>query len=545
MTQKEFADKIREKYKGSVSSDGRDYSSIPDNELVQKIIEKFPVYKTQISDLQSTQIETPKPKDEGFLSSEISKAGEKFSPIFEKQTPLDEKISLAGQMPLTSAGIGARALTELVSKPIVGAVKGVSEIIGSIPIVQKISQSKFGDNLEAGINDIAQRSSFALEQIKNKVTPEVFDSLKDSVEIATWMSGLKPAQTAVKNTSEIVKSVANETLPFLKNVSEQTKNIVMKPIEKGKDILTKVAQEPIPKPVENVLKETSTEIFDKYASAGVKAVENFKNPTPLEVVGGKAEESLTKIQEKLSSIGKQKSDVMGIGGVGTQFINSKIITNFNNKLQSFLNSKLSVEGDNKLIKDIITETKKITKNPTANQIDKFIDFVQDKIYTSTRDLTVPVTDRVASVLRKLTGELNSDFKKQLPDSYSKLNSKYSKLIEIRNELNTKLGKDGERGGSLMKRVFSPSDARTKELFKEVLDETGIDLVNEATLARYVMEVLGDARQTSLLEQLKLPRMSGKGILEFVWDKVNQRLNTPEELLRKARAMTSNKIINTQ
>ena len=48
MTPQEFAEKIRTKYPDGVASDGRSYGDIPDEELTQKITEKYPVYKSQI-----------------------------------------------------------------------------------------------------------------------------------------------------------------------------------------------------------------------------------------------------------------------------------------------------------------------------------------------------------------------------------------------------------------------------------------------------------------------------------------------------------------
>ena len=55
----------------------------------------------------------------------------------------------------------------------------------------------------------------------------------------------------------------------------------------------------------------------------------------------------------------------------------------------------------------------------------------------------------------------------------------------------------------MKRVFSPTDGGTKALFREIKRITGIDLNEEATLAKFAMEKSGDARQANLLEQLEL------------------------------------------
>jgi len=196
-----------------------------------------------------------------------------------------------------------------------------------------------------------------------------------------------------------------------------------------------------------------------------------------------------------------------------------------------------VEGDTKLLRDIVAEAKKLGKTPSAGQVDRYIDFVQDKIYTSGRELTVPVSDSTTAFLRGAVGKLNSSLKNQMPDKYKELNAEYSRLIDIRNELNTKLGKEGEKGGALMKRVFSPSDANTKKLFQEVLDETGVDLVNEATLAKALMEAAGDSRQLSMLEELHLPRMTKTGVLDYIVELTTKRFNTPEAQIKRMRELT--------
>lgn len=48
MTPQEFATKIRVKYPDGIAADGRLYANIPDEELTQKIIQRYPVYASQV-----------------------------------------------------------------------------------------------------------------------------------------------------------------------------------------------------------------------------------------------------------------------------------------------------------------------------------------------------------------------------------------------------------------------------------------------------------------------------------------------------------------
>ena len=75
------------------------------------------------------------------------------------------------------------------------------------------------------------------------------------------------------------------------------------------------------------------------------------------------------------------------------------------------------------------------------------------------------------------------------------------MIEQEDELSRVLGADADKGASLMKSLFSPTGERTRRIFQEVYDETGIDLFKEATLARFAGESVGNPNVRSLLKQI--------------------------------------------
>jgi hypothetical protein len=68
-----------------------------------------------------------------------------------------------------------------------------------------------------------------------------------------------------------------------------------------------------------------------------------------------------------------------------------IVKTFNQRLQSFLNSKTAVEGDRTILRELSLRLKALGKTPSTWPVDRFIDFVQDIIYTSGRNRSVPVT----------------------------------------------------------------------------------------------------------------------------------------------------------
>lgn len=406
-----------------------------------------------------------------------------------------------------------RSGLESVGNAIGGAVKWLSEKIGSSQLAQDFVTKH--PQAAADLETIAKYG-------------------KAEGDIAGSILAVEGVRAPTTATAEAIVKIPN----IVGNSIESASNIAGKSLSQAKSWV----QQPIKANVETVLKETPRATFDTYENLAREATKNNKNTTPLEFVGSRAQEGLDQIQTKLSAIGKQKADVMNIGGAGLTVLDKKLLTATNQSLQSLKNSRSLVEGDSRLLDDVIARVKQLEKQPTvtANDVDRLVDYAQDKLYTSGRDLTIPVTDATTAQLRSVISELNTALKSKLPERYAQLNDRYSTLINIRNELNAKLGAGGEKGGALMKRVFSPSDANTKKLFAQVLDETGIDLVNEATLARFMMDTLGDARQKSMLEQLNLSvskPTAGSVATRFI-DYVVEKANSPEQILARARALTS-------
>ncbi len=378
-----------------------------------------------------------------------------------------------------------------------------------------------------------------------KQNPDLSRDIVDAITVGTAALGGGEGKSLLnKPVSEIASSVKGgvvDTVTGAKNAVTSTAQGVKNTVVSGANKVASKAENLIAEPrklsVENVLKETPTDKFDTFAAIAKKATENNKNMTPLEYVGTRAQDALGQIQRKLSTIGRNKNAVINSSAGRTPVGN--IVVRFRQDLSNALKSKTSVEGDSRLLRIIDSEATKLGANPSASQVDKFIDFVQDSVYAARRDLTVPTTDAVTAMVKNTTGKLNESLKEKLPESYRTLNQQFHDLVDTRDELNIKLGPQGEKGGALMKRVFSPSDANTKNLFADILKETGIDLTNEATLAKYVMETLGDARQMSMLEQLGITtqKPTPSGLIMTGVNKVLDMANSPEAQLGRARAQT--------
>lgn len=253
------------------------------------------------------------------------------------------------------------------------------------------------------------------------------------------------------------------------------------------------------------LTRTPREVFDKIVTQGREAMTDDRIKTPIEYVGESIADGLKLVKQKASEVGSKKSEMIKLPSA----FKGDGIKKFRGGLQTFLNSRSFIKNDKGLLKDVVSQFKALGDNPTKGQVDKFIDFVQDGLYAGEKNLTLPVSNKTTGALKSLVRGLNEDLKKQLPNDYRLLNDEYGKLSGLMSELNTKLGKKGGNAGSLVKRLFSPSDARTKELFQELGKITGQDYFRDARLAKFVMESLGDTRVESLLEQI--PKNKGQFI----------------------------------
>lgn len=545
MTPDDYIANIKNRAGSQRAKDGTLIREMDDRELLRRMLERYPGDRNMLVGLDAYLGELPKeippseveeklntPSFQGFFNRVKQSFGERQEKVHEQilpQTegkPLLRGLGVLGQGAALVADVGIGAVAEALEPGVKEGIKKGFGAVATSPLGERVRED-YGAFKEARPD-----AALAVESVGN-LAGVLPIGLAAKPAVAGVSRGIK---TALEGGDAATRAGAQGIKAGAQAVAPAVKSVVQAP-GKALSATRSWFQQPTKASVETVLRETPVLKFDEYVKIARDATKSNKAFTPLEHAGVKAQEALNQMQRKLNTVGKNKSAVLE-SSVGRKPVGN-IVVKFRQDLNNALKRKTSVEGDKRIYRDIEAEAARLGDNPSAREVDKFVDFVQSRIYTGKRDLSLPVTDDVEKILRPITGKLNAELKKQLPSSYSTLNDQYAKMVRIVNELNQKLGLEGEKGGALMKRVFSPSDANTKQLFAEVLDETGIDLVNEATLARYVMDVLGDARQKSMLEQLNLSvtkPTAGTLTTRFL-DYVVDRFNTPEALIRRAREMT--------
>jgi predicted pyridoxine 5'-phosphate oxidase superfamily flavin-nucleotide-binding protein len=407
---------------------------------------------------------------------------------------------------LQGAGQAAGLGSDVIGSLFKGAVKTILSQDQEDELKTKVGE--FGKAVVS--NDVVQNIIQKYQALDPKTQRDIESAIGMGSLVAD-VTGLgvagKGIKTGVQTGKELVEAGVKKSVQLSDDALLKAKQIFSNSSAKIADQVL-----PIPETVKTTLKRTSDDIFKKYVNQAKLAVTDQKAMTPLEIAGDKAVEALESVQKRLSSIGSQKSSIVAQSKVGLKPMGNVAVKARQNILKE-IGDKTLDSADQNLVNDVLTKLTNLGVNPKLKQVDEFIDYAQEILYKGSKNLTLPIGDRTESILKSAIRNLNNQVKNIAPDSYRTLNAKYAEIIDTRNILNKALGAESSKGGSLMKRVFSPTDAGTKKLFADVKKLTGIDLTDEAVLAKFAMDLFGDARQASLLQQLNIPTQ--RGIIEKI------------------------------
>ena len=443
-----------------------------------------------------------------------------------------------------------------------GFGKGLaSSAIGTARQFQDVGQRTMAAVTPMSLDQV--RGSTGLESMKGQTAQQIDELLKADntgekvgkvlsfiTELMTPSGARKAVTSTASKVGSKVENLANN-IPEIPSVNLSKVSDVLSPIEQGVETVLnptrlipkeKLASIPIDKIVAQA--ETKTTKLNNYIKQAEKAVSDYSQKTPLAIAGDKGSEALNILQNKLSKQQLLKKDALG--KIGDKIVsNAKdVVSKFKDNLRDKIGLDIfdSIEGlslkpaqgraskiafdaaDNKLIQDAYKAVTSLGDKPTVRMIDDTVDALQDLLYKRKSLTAIPVNTQVESVLKSFTGLLNKTVKKVAGEQYSKANGKMQYMMDSFEKLNKALGAEGERGASLMKKLFSPTGESPRRLFAEIKKLTGIDLVEESTLAKFVMENVGDVRQAGLLEEI-----------------IKGRSLSPSSLTQKALDFTVNKL----
>lgn len=342
---------------------------------------------------------------------------------------------------------------------------------------------------------------------------------------AAFESGAGAFKSAATGASETLGNAFNKIRENISNVPENMKTI----IGEAKDATTKSS-----------LSQSIKDMFD----VGRKAIKNSDAPSPLESAGRDVlGEAMTNLKQQLTTAGEKMNSVLETSG-GTKIDPSKVLdvantfaTRLSDRLGSVLTKKgiESIEGrisgitsaaDTKLVNTINDVITKVKKSPTLQMVNDGVDLIQSELFKASKMGAEPVNTRITGIAKEVTKALDGLAKDAGGDLYKAANSEYSSAKQLFGELNTRLGDGYKNAASMMKRVFSPQDGGTKQLFRQLEDATGVKIFEPATIAKFVMDTLDDIRGKSLLDT----KLSKSGLTEKILEYLKDKIADPEAVV---------------
>ena len=473
MTKEEFAKKLKMK--------NPRWNQLEDSVLVEMALKRYPAYRKQVdgipiqeelsSGIVEEQKETP-----GFLERAAKSISGRFGEIKKtfgetvrgEASPLEASFRYVGDIAAIPGDVIGAALSPQVEK-----------------LVEKEWAKPAFGALAKGM-DVYE--GWKNENELNRRTGEMIESVVNIADLAgaslAVKSGAKAGVRAGVKAATRVADVATDAAEYVGRNSAKL----------GKKAAKVLAEEPSAQ-VKTILKEATTEDLDSFIDIARKHSVDRREPSGFEVVGESISNATERLQKQLSSIGKQKAEIIDRAKVGR--------VSFSPRTAILKVSKLD---DNPVKSKVLSILKGVE---TKLDADAAIDKIQDLIYTAERSMTIPKGSRAEKQLRGIIGELNNELKEGLPAAYRSLNDVYSDKVKIVQSLNRALSEvvDGvpTRGASLVKQYFSPVGSKAKTLFEYIKKETGIDLAQEATLAKFAEELFDNPNVRSLLSGIPKSR----------------------------------------
>lgn len=457
------------------------------------------------------------------LQSKSSSFGQSISNAFKSGV---SKIKTGIEEARPMSGNGAGGLVTGVGKILGGTAETITSPLA--PALEPV-----GKALEYGVEKTGITDNPSVQKFANSPAGEKTIKATETISDYNNALGLVAGGRATINSAKSVASKANKITNSVIDTSEKVAS------KTGKKIADFVSSEPDTK-TSTILKETQRSNFDKFIQTAEQASIDPRKPTPYEIVGDRMAEATKKLKSIADEAGKKKSEYLHpLRGGLDPFDSKNLIVNLT-KLHNRVGG-----SERPIIRSIVEKARSVK---TKGAADRLIDEIQDELYNSNAQKVIAEGSSLDKQLKMILRDFNKELKASLPEDYSALNTRFSNITSVVRTLNRALGETVEgvpvRGASLVKQFFSPSGSKAKKIFEYIKKNTGIDLAQDATLAKYAMEVFDDPRARALLEGIPTSPsgLISKGI-DILVDKTGTGKKMQEGLrsadIRKARSQTKN------
>lgn len=284
MTPQQFSQMIRSKYPNGVTADGIKYSDLSDEDLTQRVLNKYPSYKSQVKF---------EPTNNDVSTSGSSNPISDFSAGFEEAVSeragsISEEIGRAKDGEISGARAGLRAA---------GHAAGFVGDVGFEAI--KLITPKFIEDFTAGAmgkvaeTEIAQAAFDKYEELKQK-HPEAIKDIEAVFNIASLVPAGKVAQVGLKASSRAGSKVVEKTSKITGEILESRR---ARSIEEARQEIDSVVGRIVQGDKADVSRAKNA--LSTINTTGVKTYTDLK-----ERINDGIEALVTKVDEQLESVGE-------------------------------------------------------------------------------------------------------------------------------------------------------------------------------------------------------------------------------------------------
>lgn len=297
--------------------------------------------------------------------------------------------------------------------------------------------------------------------------------------------------------------------------------------------------------IETALKDATPEEVQNYIKTTIAHNSDLNTPTATGVMAEKLNEATDAITAKIKTAGQAVGDAVKNNGalkIGTNpetnnSFTDEILSSFNKKLEDTFGHEVSyapedttklmiggekvtaepqlteptlspLEGrsrtitpaDQKRMLEIHTQIMDLADHPTVAKASDVVHNLDGLIDYSKVDQVGVNHDPLQGIIRSTRGEINGAIRTTAPN-VATANDRFSQLKNIENEIGERAGNDMQRSALVMRRVFSGDQSgKSLQLFNDIKNETGIDLIKHSALAKFATDNFGNESSKSLLQQ---------------------------------------------
>lgn len=307
MSPQEFAQKVRIKYPNGVAADGRSYANIPDEELTQKVIAKYPVYAKSVV-FPKHEIPTAKESNTLFTGAkDLYGGGEKgigsrlINDVQQGASDIEK-----GNVVKGIAKAGLRTAGDIAGTVFAPPAAALEKVTGG-----KLSQafSQIQSNIEkgqgligAGVNKLTDIPAVQAFALKHPNAAEDFNRVLNLVMAGEEKGKIEPS-TVVERTGKQITAVPEA-------IKTKAANIEIAPFKASfnEPIAKAFQEEGIKAPISAITKSPFVQGSEALASKGIfgKGLAEDVNKSSLEI-----ENKTNSIVEKLKPIKNISDENLG------------------------------------------------------------------------------------------------------------------------------------------------------------------------------------------------------------------------------------------